>query len=124
MPIHDMHFANGIFFAREVGHINRADAELWLQQVRRYTAESPTPIVALIDAREVTHVAVQARRLFVIASKLPNFRVTAIAAKSVGNMQTSRIIGMMAERDHTHVFETFEEAYHFAVEQARAAQTY
>jgi len=110
MPIHDISFENGLYFARESGEISLADAELWAKYAVLYASHSETPIVALIDARDVTFVTVEARRIFVRASHIPNLHGACVATKTVRNTQTSRIIGKMAQHDHTSVFETLEEA--------------
>jgi hypothetical protein len=117
MPIFDMEFENGIYFVREVGRIDQADAELWTYYARRYAASSKTPIVALIDAYDVTYVTPEARRTFAIASRIPNLRGAAVAVKDFVNMQTSKVIALMAEDGHTHIFRSLEEARRFAVEQ-------
>jgi len=114
MPIYDMRFEDGIFFAREVGRIDQADAELWMKQARDYANASPTPIVALVDAREVTYITVEARRIFVIASKIPNLQAGVVATQGAVSTQSANVIGMMAERGHTHIFPTLEEAQDFA----------
>jgi hypothetical protein len=114
MPIHDISFEDGIYFARESGEISLADAELWAKYAVLYASHSQTPIVALIDARDVTFITVEARRVFVRASHIPNLRGACVATKSVRNAQTSRIIGKMSLDDHTFVFETLEEARWYA----------
>lgn len=123
MPIYDMEFRDGIFFAREVGRIDQADAELWAHYANRFAAASISPIVALVDAREVTSITPEARRIFVKASYIPNLKCGAVAARDVVSQQSSRIVGWMAERDHTHVFQTLEEARAFAESQVETAHT-
>ncbi len=119
MPIVNMHFKDGIFFAKEVGRIDKDDARQWTQTLAELTQQSRTPVVALIDALEVTYISSSARQIFIKSSHLPNFAVSAVAANNIISQQTSRVMGLMAEHNHTHVFPTLEEAYAFAVQVAQ-----
>lgn len=123
MPIIETSFKDGIFFAREVGHIDREDAKVWAAQIARCAAESSTPIVSLIDALEVTFITTEARKIFVQASRIPNLKCAAVAAAGGITAQTARVIGHMAERDHTYVFASLEEARRFAEAQLDTAST-
>jgi len=114
MPIHDMKFKDGIFYAREEGRISKEDAKAWAQQVKFYAANSDTPIVALVDALDVDYISREARQVFARTSYLPNFKGASVAAKNLVTMQTSRVIGLMASQDHTYVFSTMDQAERFA----------
>lgn len=114
MPVVDMHFEDGVFFAREYGKIEKEDAKVWANAVARYAASSPTPIVAVIDALEVDFITTEARQVFVRASHTPNLMLSAVAAKGRVTYQTARIISVMAEEDHTYIFPSVPEAYAFA----------
>ena len=116
MPITDFHYDNHIFSAREVGHIDKADAERWVQALRQYAAASPTPIIAIVDALEVTFVSAGARMTFAEASKTPNLQAICVATQDMLISQTARVIGMLGERGRTHIFETVDEAREFAEE--------
>lgn len=121
MPITDMSFKDGIFFAREVGHIDREDAKQWAAEITRCAAASPTPIVSLIDALQVTFITTEARQIFVRTSTLPNLKCAAVAAAGGVTAQTARVIGKLVEREHTFVFATLEEARQFAEAQLATA---
>lgn len=123
MPITEMYFEDGIFFAREVGRIERDDARYWAEQISYFAAISPTPIVSLVDALEVTFVTTEARQIFVRMSKIPNLKLAAVAAAEGITAQTARVIGKLAQDNHTHVFPTLEEATRFAKAQVEAAET-
>jgi predicted alpha/beta hydrolase family esterase len=114
MPVQDTSFENRIFFAREVGNIDQADAEAWTMALRRHAQASPQPIVALVDALSVTSVTAAARKIFAQASQTPNLLLVAVATKDLPVTQTARVIGLMGKRGATHVFASLEEAREFA----------
>jgi hypothetical protein len=114
MPVTDFHYNDHIFSAREVGHIDKSDAERWVEALRQNAAASPTPIVALIDAQEVTFVSAGARMAFAEASKTPNLQAICVITQDMLITQTVRVIGMLGERGRTHVFETIDDAREFA----------
>ena len=123
MPIVDMQFEEGIFFARELGRIEKEDAEAWADAARHYAELSPSPIVALVDALEVTHVTAMARQVFALASGIPGLKVASVATSDASVTQTAQIIGLMARNHHTYVFPTLEQARIFAEAQAEAARS-
>jgi hypothetical protein len=128
MPITDLRFEHGIFFARESGPIGGDDALMWLEALRACAAESPVPIVILIDARELTFISTAAQKIFTKAAETPNVKVAAVATGTPLATQLSRIVGLLSrvrQTHDTHVFHTLEEASQFARAQARrvAAQT-
>ncbi len=126
MPIRDIRFENGIFFAREIGKIERADAEAWTEALRRCAQASLTPVVILIDAREMTLISPDASKVFSKAAEVPNVRVAAIATTTPLATVMSRTVAMMSrvgQTHDTHVFNSFEEAERFALSHAAAAQT-
>jgi len=121
MPITDMKFENGVFFAKESGHVDKADAELWAKALRQYAEASPTHIIALVDALEVTFVSSSARMVFADASGIEKLKAVSVATQDLVTTQTARVIGMLGERGRTHVFETLEQATRFARENANIA---
>ncbi|HLV37343.1 MAG TPA: hypothetical protein VKY59_19645 [Spirillospora sp.] len=122
MPVVDLRFEDGIFFAREADYISGDDARVWARHLADYAASSPTPIVALVDAREVTAISNEARRVFALASETPNVRVAAVAVNSSNRLATqqARITALLSavRKSHdTHFFDSLEEAQQFAREQ-------
>ncbi len=113
MPVTDISFENGIYFAKESGRIDKADALLWAEHARRYAEESSGLIVALVDALEVTYISNDARRIFAKASATPGLHAAAVATKEQA-ATTASIIGLMAIEQHTYVFSTLEAARKFA----------
>jgi hypothetical protein len=119
MPILDVQFENGIFFAREVDYITEDDAHNWARALGHYAAASSKPIVALIDAREVTAISNDARRVFAMASETSNVAVAAVVVNQVNRLATqqSRITALLSAVRKTHdtyFFESLAEAEEFA----------
>jgi hypothetical protein len=117
MPIVDISFENGLFFAREAGHIAAEDAKRWAEALVQSARSSSVPIVILVDAREATSISTEARRIFALASETPNVRIAAIATNNLLVEQQSRMTALMCSVRHsheTHIFRTLEEAEQFA----------
>ncbi|NWG16154.1 MAG: hypothetical protein HXY41_05920 [Chloroflexi bacterium] len=126
MPIRDIRFENGVFFAREIGKIERADAETWTEALRRCAQSSPTPVVVLVDAREMTIISPDASKVFNKAAEIENVRVAAIATTTPLATVMSRTVAMMSrvgQTHETHVFNSFEEAERFALSHVVAARS-
>lgn len=122
MPITDLRFEQGIFFAKESGQISGEDALMWMETLRACARESPVPVVVLIDARELTFITTAAQKIFTKAAETPNVKVAAVAAGTPVAMQLSHIVGLLSrvrQTHDTHVFQTLEEAAQFARAQAR-----
>lgn len=117
-PIHDMHFQDGIFFAREEGMVNEAEAKAWAEKLREFAASSPTPIVVLVDALKVTSVTRKAGDIFAAAARTPNLLVSVVATKDVVVSQVARVISLKGNRGETLLFPTLDEARAFAEGQA------
>lgn len=121
MPIVDLHFENGILFAREEGEITEDDARDWAHQIQHYAAISSTPVVALVDAMHVTYISHKARQIFIKVANTRNFRASAIATQDQTTLQTARVLGMMAPDNHTYIFDNLPEAEQFALELVNGA---
>lgn len=119
MPVVDVHFENGIFFAREVDYITADDAHNWARALAHYATISASPIVALIDAREVTAISSDARRVFAMASETANVQAAVVVVNQINRLaaQQSRITALLSavRKTHdTHFFESLAEAEEFA----------
>lgn len=117
MSICDISFENGVYFSREVGHVDASDAKTWTETLLRYARASDTPIVILVDALEATFISTEARRIFALAAETPNVRIAAVATNNLLTTQQSRMAALMGTVRHTHethFFKTFEEAEQFA----------
>lgn len=118
MPVCDMHFRDGIFFARQQGYISPEDARQWAESLARHARSSQAPIVALVDARDVTSISEGARRILAYAAATPNVRVASMALSSPLAAQQARMIALLSSARHTHqthLFSSMEEAEAFAV---------
>ncbi len=117
MPIHDMHFENGIFHATQSGRLDGLDAQAFVEAMRHYAESSEQPIVVLVDARKVESVSPQASLIFMQGSSTPNVKMAVIATERRETFVQARTVSMMSERHSTHpthVFQTYEEAQRFA----------
>lgn len=110
MPITDMTFQDGIFFCREIGRIEREDAELWAEKVREYATISPHPIVALVDATEATYITAAAREVFARATAIPGLHAGVVAAKDFRVAQNVRLTAMLSVKRHTLLFSNLPDA--------------
>ena len=117
MPVCDISFENGVFFSREVGHVDAGDAKMWTEALVRYAKASDTPIVVVIDACQATTISNEARRIFALAAETPNVRVAAVVTNKLLVTQQSRMAALMGTVRHTHethFFKSLEEAEQFA----------
>jgi hypothetical protein len=118
MPITNLHFEDGIFFAEEVGNISKEEAEQWVALLTEHARNSPTPIVAVVDALQAGYVTAPARQLFADASFTPNLIAVCVAAQNVV-VATAGLIGMMGEHNRTYVFYSVAEARAYAEERLK-----
>jgi hypothetical protein len=117
MPIDNMRFEDGIFYARQSGSISEAEARQWVDSFRAAAEASPTPIVALVDALEVTYIQPAASVIFIEGSTTPNVKAAAVVTRSTVTNVRARTISMMSENRSTHqtyIFSSMAEAEQFA----------
>lgn len=113
MPVLDIQCEDSICFAREVGYLSREDAEQWAEALSRYASLSPTPVAALIDARDVTFIAMEARMIYARAAAIPNLAFTAVVANCALTVQFTHMIQFMSGMRPRHIFPTIEQAQQF-----------
>ncbi len=109
MPISDYQFSEGIFSAKESGIITPQEAREWADRLEQAAAQSPTPIVALVDALSVKQIAFGAYDIFSKASYTPNVLRVVVATNAVTSGSSTNI-GLLGKRHQTEVFRTLEEA--------------
>ena len=109
MPITDYTFENRIFFAKESGLITREDAQTWSVRLKAATEASETPIVALVDAMDVTFIDRVAQRIFQESSHFDNLLAVIVATNRSAALQ-SETIGLLGKRGYTRVLGSLEEA--------------
>lgn len=109
MPIVDYAFENRIFFAKEVGVISAEDAQEWADRLRETAAYSELPIVALIDAMDLTGIHRIATNIFMACADTDNLLASVVATNPVASLQSS-MIGSSVKRGHTIVLTSLPEA--------------
>jgi hypothetical protein len=117
MPVYDFAFENGLFFAREAGHVTAEDAKQWAEAMISCAKASSVPIVILVDALQATSISTEARRIFALAAETPNIRIAAIATNNLLVEQQARMTMLMCSvrnTHETHLFRTLDEAEQFA----------
>jgi hypothetical protein len=102
VPIRDMRFEGGIFYAKQTGLIDEGDARSWVEALQWHASNSLTPIVALVDAREVEFVSHNASHVFVEGSSTPNVKAAVVVTRTTTTTVKARTIGLMSEPRHTH----------------------
>ena len=113
MPITDYAFQDRIFSCKEVGSIAAEDAKEWADRLKAYADQSSTPIVALVDALDVTQIPQSAVDIFSKASFTSNL-IAVVVATSAALTVTSKNIGLLGKRNQTIVFKTLKEAQEHA----------
>ena len=109
MPISDFTFRSQIFFARESGVISAEDARRWAEKLAECARWSHTPIVALVDALDVTRIEFPAVEILSKASFTENVMAVVVASNGSAEL-TSKNIGLLGKRNQTLIFPTLEEA--------------
>lgn len=110
MPITDYHFENRIFFARESGQISKEDAQMWSDQLKEVTQSCPLPVVALVDALDVSVVHHLAQVIFQKSSFFENLLAVVVATNVTVSLQ-AQTIGLLGKRGHTRIFDSLEKAF-------------
>jgi hypothetical protein len=109
MPITNYQFENRIFFAKENGQISEDDAKTWSEQLKEATETSDLPIIALVDAMDVTAMHRAAQQIFAKSAHFDNLLAVVVATNSIASLQ-SRTIGFLGRRGCTRIFPSLEEA--------------
>lgn len=109
MPIINYDFQGSVFSAKEIGNISASDAQEWADKLTEYAGQSPTKIVALVDALEVKNVVYRAVDIFTKASFTSNVIAIVVATNSTVS-STATNIGLLGRRNKTLVFRTLQEA--------------
>jgi hypothetical protein len=121
MPITDFSFENQIFFAKETGVVSETDAKIWVEQLADCARFSRAPIVALVDALEVSRMVYQAYVIFSKATFIPNVIEVVVATNSSMNL-SSQNVGLLGKHNHTSIFPTLDQAKRHATKLLQAQQ--
>lgn len=123
MPINDIRFERGIFYAAQEGHVNTEDAEEWSRAMIAAAEASPGPIVIIVNALNAVSLSNDARRIFSQVSETPNVKVGVVVALDRRFMQQSRMTALMSRvrsTHDTHFFDNLDDAWEFALKEASA----
>ncbi len=122
MSISNYAFENRIFSCKESGRISGDDAKTWAEKLREHATQSPTPIVALVDALEVRQVSRAALEIFAKASYTPNVLAVVVATNAPVEV-TATNIGLLGKPHQTLVFSTLAAAQEQAQKLLEAEKT-
>ncbi len=110
MPITDYHFENRIFFAKEWGIVSKDDAEMWSAKLKEFADTCSQPIVALVDAMDVTAVQKPAQKIFIDSGYFDNILAIIVATNTTVALQ-AETIGLLGKRSKTRIWPSLEKAY-------------
>ncbi|MFW5691473.1 MAG: hypothetical protein ACOCXZ_03125 [Chloroflexota bacterium] len=114
MPIHNMNFESGVFFARQVGYVDDVDARMWGNALKNYAQNADLPVVAVVDMREVDRLVPTVTRVFSGLLSAPNLAGIAIVAGELMGSRNARVLSKLCELENVRVFSTIDEARAFA----------
>ncbi len=123
MPIKDIRFERGVFYAVQEGYVDTTDAQEWAAAMQAEAESSPEPIVILVNALAATSLSAEARRIFSQSSETPNVKIGAVATLDRLITQQSRMTALMSRTRSTHdtyFFDNLEDAWEFALKHAPA----
>lgn len=114
MPIHKMNFADGVFYAKQVGYVDNVDAKMWANALNKYAHGSTEPIIALVDAVEVNRLCPSVVKMFEDVLASPNVVGIAIATGDFVTSQKARVASTLSEIKGVRVFPEVSEAREYA----------
>ncbi len=114
MPITNYECHDRVFFAKETGFVTTEEAYVWVEKLESCASQNQQPIVALVDALEVTRISPVAYQVFSKASFTENVVGVVVATNAVIT-QTSTTISRLGKRQQTWVFSTLDEARQYAL---------
>ncbi len=114
MPIHNMNFEGGVFFAKQVGYVDDVDARMWMSALKKYANASHSPIVALVDMREVDRLCPTVLRIFTAIQDMGNVIGIALIASEQMNSRNAQVMSKLSVMGGLRVFSTLDEGRSFA----------
>lgn len=114
MPIHNMNFEGGIFFTKQVGYVDDVDGRMWMNALKKYSNASLSPVVALVDMREVDRLCPTVLRVFSALKDMGNVMGVAIIASEQMNSRNAQVMSKLSMMGGLRVFATMDEARSFA----------
>lgn len=109
MPLSEPQFENSIMLVEAVGHVERADVEIFHFQAQDHYERHGTTYIAVIDASRVEFITSGARVAFAEAAHMPALSALIFIAVDSVTMQTARTIQMLSEHGKVEVFASIGE---------------
>lgn len=114
MPIHQMNYENGVFFAKQVGYLDNVDVRMWANALSNHAQDASTPVVAVVDMVEVNRICSTMPRIITDLLTAARIRGVVLVIGDSASSQTTRIISKLSDLGRVCVFPTFDEARRFA----------
>lgn len=109
-----MNFEGGVFFAKQVGYVDDVDARMWMNALKKYASGSDSPIVALVDMREVDRLCPTVLRVFSSLQSMDNLMGVALIASEQMNSRNAQVMSKLSAINGVRVFSTIDEGRSFA----------
>jgi hypothetical protein len=114
MPIHKMHFEDGVFASKSVGYLDNVDARMWANALRTHADNSPFPITAVLDVLEVNRICPTVTQILTTALTNPNVRMVVLATGGSISAQKARVIDQLSQIPGLRVASELGDARHMA----------
>ncbi len=121
MPIHNMNYEAGVFFTKQVGYVDDVDIRMWHNALNKYAKNSDSPVMAIIDMREIDRLCPTSTKVLTNALALPNVVGIAIITSDLMCSRNARVFGTLDALKGVRIFATSTDAYTFA--QSRLSPT-
>lgn len=110
MPIHKMHYEDGVFYTQTTGYFDNTDARMWLKAFQNYAAASDSPIIGVIDVRDAERLCSTIPKL--LKDVLPHGNILHLVVTMGGSQ--SRTLDKIVQMNKVKVVFTAEDAQRFA----------
>ncbi|MFN8527673.1 MAG: hypothetical protein U0670_03575 [Anaerolineae bacterium] len=110
MPLSEPRFENSMMLVEAVGHIERADVEIFHFQAQDHYDRHGATCIVVIDASRVEFITSGARVAFADTAHSPAINALIFIAVDSVTMQTVRTIQMLSEHGKVEVFASIGEA--------------
>ena len=123
MPIHEMSFAENIFFTRQVGYIDHIDVSTWADTLATHAQQSDVPIMAVVTMLEVDRLCPTIIDVCARVLKMTNVLGIGVVTGNSMTPRDSRILGQLKTLPGVHLFPTLDRALRFARSQSQPSIT-
>lgn len=114
MPIHNMNYDSGIFFAKQVGYVDHVDIRMWHNALNKYASASDTSTVAVIDMRQIDRLCPTVTKIFTTALAIPNVVGIALIVSDAMYSRNDRVFKSLSELSGIRIFSNLDEGQTFA----------